>query len=59
LDGIELLKVHRPQNKRMAQTREVFSGILRALLPTALPPAYANFLYTIYKRIVFPCVDML
>jgi hypothetical protein len=58
-DAREYLKVHRQQNKRLAQTREVFSGILRALFFKALARVHASFLYTIYKEIVFQCVDML
>jgi len=46
-DALVRLKVQPQQNKRPAQTREAFSGILRALLFAALHPTHGSFLYTI------------
>jgi hypothetical protein len=58
-DAREYLKVHRQQNKRLAQTREAFSGMLRALFFQGTGACSCAVLYTIYKEIVFQCVDML
>jgi hypothetical protein len=44
-----VLDIQMRQNKRGSQTRETFSGILRALIPTALLLAHGRFLYTIFK----------
>jgi hypothetical protein len=52
-DAREYLKVHRQQNKRLAQTREAFSGMLRALFFKALARVHASFFCTQFTKKLF------